>query len=161
MEHFVPSLLSVSWGGGDLNNGNYPVLISIKYYRCMIPSKHLLYSQCMHLLISFTSMIWLSFYALFWLSDLMKFQPNILNTYSCTCSMEDLPDALLGEIIKWLTSTSDLNSFSLVSKKLYTVEAELRDAIRVGCGVCPVTVALAAIGSRFSNLCKVEFNYSG
>ncbi|KAF8710065.1 hypothetical protein HU200_029793 [Digitaria exilis] len=75
--------------------------------------------------------------------------------------MEDLPDALLGEIIKRLTSTSDLNSFSLVSKNLYTVEAELRDAIRVGCGICPVTVALPSIGSRFSNLCKVEFNYSG
>jgi hypothetical protein len=71
--------------------------------------------------------------------------------------MEDLPDALLGEIIKRLTSTSDLNSFSLVSKKLYTVEAELRDAIRVGCGACPVTVALAAIGSRFFLIC-VKWN---
>ena len=54
--------------------------------------------------------------------------------------MEDLPEALLGEIIKQLPTTSDLNSLSLVSKRLYTVEAELRDAIYVGCGVCPVTV---------------------
>ncbi|CAN6299627.1 unnamed protein product [Urochloa humidicola] len=75
--------------------------------------------------------------------------------------MEDLPEALLGEVIKRLTSTSDLNSLSLVSKKLYTIEGQLRDAICVGCGFCPVTVALASIGSRFSNLCKVEFNYSG
>jgi F-box and leucine-rich repeat protein 2/20 len=75
--------------------------------------------------------------------------------------MEDLPEALLREIIKRLPTTSDLNSLSLVSKRLYTVEAELRDAIYVGCGVCPVTVALASLCSRFRNLCKVEFNYSG
>ncbi|OEL16656.1 F-box/LRR-repeat protein 14 [Dichanthelium oligosanthes] len=75
--------------------------------------------------------------------------------------MEDLPEALLGEIIKRLPTTSDLNSISLVSKRLYTVEAELRDAIYVGCGICPVTVALASLCSRFQNLCKVEFNYSG
>ncbi|CAL5053194.1 unnamed protein product [Urochloa decumbens] len=75
--------------------------------------------------------------------------------------MEDLPEALLGEIIKRLPTTSDLNSISLVSKRLYTVEAELRDAIYVGCGVSPVTVALASLCSRFQNLCKVEFNYFG
>ncbi|RLM54414.1 hypothetical protein C2845_PM10G13720 [Panicum miliaceum] len=61
--------------------------------------------------------------------------------------MEDLPEALR-EIIKRLPSTSDLNSLSLVSKRLYTVEAELRDAIYVGCGVCPVTVDLASLCSR-------------
>ncbi|CAL5048130.1 unnamed protein product [Urochloa decumbens] len=75
--------------------------------------------------------------------------------------MEDLPEALLGEIIKRLPTTSDLNSISLVSKRLYTVEAELKDAIYVGCGVSPVTVALASLCSRFQNLCKVEFNYFG
>ncbi|CAN6177927.1 unnamed protein product [Urochloa humidicola] len=75
--------------------------------------------------------------------------------------MEDLPEALIGEIIKRLTTPSDLNSISLVSKRLYSVEAELRDAIYVGCSVSPVTVALASLCSRFRNLCKVEFNYSG
>ncbi|RLN13199.1 hypothetical protein C2845_PM09G15010 [Panicum miliaceum] len=83
------------------------------------------------------------------------------NQHGCAISMEDLPEALLGEIIKRLPTTSDLNSLSLVSKRLYTVEAELRGAIYVGCGVCPVTVALASLCSRFRNLCKVEFNYSG
>ncbi|KAF8754860.1 hypothetical protein HU200_011397 [Digitaria exilis] len=75
--------------------------------------------------------------------------------------MEDLPEALLGDIIKRLPRTTDLNSLSLVSKRLYAVEAELRDAIYVGCGVCPVTVALVTLSYRFRNLCKVEFNYSG
>ena len=83
------------------------------------------------------------------------------NQHGCAISMEDLPEALLGEIIKRLPTTSDLNSLSLVSKRLYAVEAELRDAIYVGCGVCPVTVALVSLCSRFPNLCKVEFNYSG
>ncbi|TVU30345.1 hypothetical protein EJB05_21961, partial [Eragrostis curvula] len=77
-------------------------------------------------------------------------------------SMEDLPLALLGEIISRLTKTSDLNSLSLVSKRLYTVEAELRDSIHVGCGgVYPVKVNLASLCSQFPNLCKVEFNFSG
>jgi len=75
--------------------------------------------------------------------------------------MEDLPEALLGEIIKRLTWTGDLNSLSLVSKRLYTIEAELRDSIYVGCGAFPVTQALASLCSRFPNLCKVEFNHSG
>ncbi|CAL5097696.1 unnamed protein product [Urochloa decumbens] len=79
----------------------------------------------------------------------------------CAISMEDLPEALLEEIIKRLPTTSDLNSISLVCKRLHTVEAELRDTIYVGCGVSPVTPALASLCSRFRNLCKMEFNYSG
>ncbi|WVZ98636.1 hypothetical protein U9M48_044046, partial [Paspalum notatum var. saurae] len=78
-----------------------------------------------------------------------------------TGSIEDLPEALLGEIIKRLPTTSDLNSVSLVSKQFYTVEAQLRDAIHIGCGVQPVTEALLSLCSRFQNLCKVEFDYSG
>uniref|UniRef100_A0A0A8YQ94 F-box domain-containing protein n=1 Tax=Arundo donax TaxID=35708 RepID=A0A0A8YQ94_ARUDO len=74
--------------------------------------------------------------------------------------MENLLDELLGEIIKRLTKTSDLSSLSLVSKHLYIVEAEQRNDIRVGCGLFPVTSALALLCSRFPNLCKVEFNYS-
>uniref|UniRef100_A0A453PNK1 F-box domain-containing protein n=1 Tax=Aegilops tauschii subsp. strangulata TaxID=200361 RepID=A0A453PNK1_AEGTS len=52
-------------------------------------------------------------------------------------SMEGLPEPLLGEIVKRITKTSDLNSLSLVSKQLCTVEAEHRDAIRVGRGLDP------------------------
>ena len=75
--------------------------------------------------------------------------------------MEGLPEALLAEILKRVTKTSDRNSLSLVSKQLCTVEAEHRDAIRVGCGVDPTTEALTSLFSRFSNLWKVEINYSG
>ncbi|KAL6602710.1 hypothetical protein ACP70R_043071 [Stipagrostis hirtigluma subsp. patula] len=75
--------------------------------------------------------------------------------------MDNLPDALLAEIVKRLTSTSDLGSFSLVSKRFYTVDAEQRDAIRVGSGLRSVTLALESLCSRFPNLRKVEFNYSG
>ncbi|KAK3133033.1 hypothetical protein QOZ80_6AG0531160 [Eleusine coracana subsp. coracana] len=74
--------------------------------------------------------------------------------------MEDLPVSLFGEIVKRLIKTSDLNSLSLVSKRIYTMEAELRDAIYVGYGVHPAKVPLASLCSRFPNLCKVEFNYS-
>ncbi|GJN34267.1 hypothetical protein PR202_gb22916 [Eleusine coracana subsp. coracana] len=74
--------------------------------------------------------------------------------------MEDLPVSLFGEIVKRLTKTSDLNSLSLVSKGIYTIEGELRDAIYVGCGVHPAKVPLVSLCSRFPNLCKVEFNYS-
>ncbi|GJN22489.1 hypothetical protein PR202_gb10054 [Eleusine coracana subsp. coracana] len=45
-----------------------------------------------------------------------------------TCSMEDLPEPLIAEIIKRTTRTSDLNSLSLVSKRLYKVEADERGA---------------------------------
>ncbi|KAM3244717.1 hypothetical protein ACQJBY_056187 [Aegilops geniculata] len=75
--------------------------------------------------------------------------------------MEDLPEPLLAEIIKRITKTSDLNSLSLVSKQLCTVEAEHRDAIRVGCGLNPSTEALVSLFSWFLNLAKVEINYSG
>ncbi|KAF7086545.1 hypothetical protein CFC21_089831 [Triticum aestivum] len=75
--------------------------------------------------------------------------------------MEDLPEPLLAEIVKRITKTSDLNSLSLVSKQLCTVEAEHRDAIRVGCGLDPSTEAMVSLFSRFLNLAKVEINYSG
>jgi F-box/leucine-rich repeat protein 2/20 len=77
------------------------------------------------------------------------------------CMMEDLPEPLLGEVAKRITRASDRNSLSLVSKQLYTLEAEHRDAIRVGCGLGPATQALKSLFSRFPNLCKVEINYSG
>uniref|UniRef100_A0ACD5XZV4 Uncharacterized protein n=1 Tax=Avena sativa TaxID=4498 RepID=A0ACD5XZV4_AVESA len=76
-------------------------------------------------------------------------------------TLEDLPEALLAEIIRRITCTSDLNSFSLVSKLLYTVEAHQRNAIHVGSGLCPATEALASLCTRFPNLCKVEIDYCG
>ncbi|KAF7081080.1 hypothetical protein CFC21_085054 [Triticum aestivum] len=75
--------------------------------------------------------------------------------------MEDLPEPLLADIIERITVSSDLNSLCLVSKRLYAVEAEHRRALRVGCGVDPTTEALTSLFSRFSNLWKVEINYSG
>ncbi|CAN6245738.1 unnamed protein product [Urochloa humidicola] len=74
--------------------------------------------------------------------------------------MEDLSEPLLGEIITRITRTSDLNSLSLVSKRLYNVEAEERRTLRVGCGLHPATEALSSLCSRFPNLQRVEINYS-
>ena len=62
-------------------------------------------------------------------------------------AMEDLPEPLLAEIVKRITRASDRNSLSLVSKQLYTFEAEHRDAIRVGCGLNPATEALTPLFS--------------
>uniref|UniRef100_A0A0E0MMZ9 F-box domain-containing protein n=1 Tax=Oryza punctata TaxID=4537 RepID=A0A0E0MMZ9_ORYPU len=75
--------------------------------------------------------------------------------------MEDLPDAALAEIIKKFTRTSDLSSLSLVSKQLYTIDAEQRSTIRVGRSLWPAKEALLTLCSRFSNLRKVEINYHG
>ncbi|XP_047050235.1 F-box/LRR-repeat protein 14-like isoform X1 [Lolium rigidum] len=81
------------------------------------------------------------------------------------CSMVDLPEAMLAEIIKRVTKTSDLNSISLVSKQLYSIDAVQRGAIHIGGGLCPATEALTlealkSICSRFPNLQKVEIDYS-
>ncbi|KAK1594909.1 hypothetical protein QYE76_018997 [Lolium multiflorum] len=75
--------------------------------------------------------------------------------------MEDLPEALVTEIVKKITRTSDLNSISLVSKQLYTIEGYQRGAIRVGSGLCTATEALSSLCARFPNLWKVEIDYSG
>ncbi|CAN6334192.1 unnamed protein product [Urochloa humidicola] len=75
--------------------------------------------------------------------------------------MEDLPVLLLAEIIKRIPSTSDLNSLALVSKRLYAVEAEHRDAIFISYGLSPPTSAMASLCSRFPNLSKVNISYYG
>uniref|UniRef100_A0ACD5YIM8 Uncharacterized protein n=1 Tax=Avena sativa TaxID=4498 RepID=A0ACD5YIM8_AVESA len=77
------------------------------------------------------------------------------------CSMEDLPEAMMTEIVKKITRTSDLNSLSLVSKQLYKIEGNQRGAIRVGSGLCTTTKALTSLCARFPNLWKVEIDYSG
>ncbi|KAF7088452.1 hypothetical protein CFC21_091554 [Triticum aestivum] len=74
--------------------------------------------------------------------------------------MEDLPEALVTEILKRITSTSDLNSLSLVSKQLYKIEGNQRGAIHVGSGLCTATKALTSLCARFPNLRKVEIDYS-
>lgn len=61
--------------------------------------------------------------------------------------MKDLPEPLLAEIVKRIPRASDLNSLSLVSKQLYTFEAENREAIHLGCGLNPTTVALKSLFS--------------
>ncbi|KAF0892650.1 hypothetical protein E2562_017630 [Oryza meyeriana var. granulata] len=73
--------------------------------------------------------------------------------------MEHLSEELIIEILKRITRTSDLNSLSLVSKQLYTMDAEQRATIRVGCGLA--TEAFPALCFRCPNLRKVEINYSG
>ncbi|CAL5093342.1 unnamed protein product [Urochloa decumbens] len=75
--------------------------------------------------------------------------------------MEDLPVPLLAEIIMRIPSTRDLNSLSLVSKRLYTVEAGHRNAIFIGSGLCPRTPAMSSLCSRFPNLRKVQISYDG
>uniref|UniRef100_A0A0E0NM81 F-box/LRR-repeat protein 15-like leucin rich repeat domain-containing protein n=2 Tax=Oryza TaxID=4527 RepID=A0A0E0NM81_ORYRU len=75
--------------------------------------------------------------------------------------MDNLSEPLLAEIIKRIAKTSDRNSLSLVSKQLYTIDAEQRDAIHVGRGLHPATEALASLCSRFPNLWKVVIDYSG
>ncbi|VAI43155.1 unnamed protein product [Triticum turgidum subsp. durum] len=75
--------------------------------------------------------------------------------------MEDLPEALVTEILKRITSTSDLNSLSLVSKQLYKIEGNQRGAIHVGSGLCTATKALTSLCVRFTNLQKLEIDYSG
>ncbi|KAM0876680.1 hypothetical protein ACQ4PT_036014 [Festuca glaucescens] len=88
--------------------------------------------------------------------------------------MEDLPEALVTEIVKKITRTSDLKSLSLVSKRLYTIEGNQRGAIHVGSGLCTATEALTSLCARFPNLEKtppsvgasstgsvLEIDYSG
>ncbi|XP_047047689.1 F-box/LRR-repeat protein 14-like [Lolium rigidum] len=75
--------------------------------------------------------------------------------------MEDLPEALLAEIVRRVTKRSDLNSLSLVSKRLFAIEAEQKESIRVGCSLCLKTEELVSLFSRFPNLWKVEIDYAG
>ncbi|KAM0919207.1 hypothetical protein ACQ4PT_008331 [Festuca glaucescens] len=75
--------------------------------------------------------------------------------------MEDLPEALLAEIVLRITGTSDLNSLSLVLKQLYIIDASQRSAIRIVCGSFSAGEALASLCSRFTNLSKVEIDYAG
>ncbi|CAM0951121.1 unnamed protein product [Alopecurus aequalis] len=75
--------------------------------------------------------------------------------------MEDLPEALVTEILKKIPRKSDLNSLSLVSKLLYKIEGNQRGTIHIGSGLCTGTEALISLCARFPNLSKVQVDYSG
>uniref|UniRef100_M8BAV3 F-box domain-containing protein n=1 Tax=Aegilops tauschii TaxID=37682 RepID=M8BAV3_AEGTA len=70
--------------------------------------------------------------------------------------MEDLPEALVTEILKRITSTSDLNYLSLVSKQLYKIEGNQRGAIRVGSGLCTATEALTSLCASTLDCEKID-----
>lgn len=72
-----------------------------------------------------------------------------------------LPDQLLWEVLDRITKTSDRNSVSLACKRLYEVDREQREYLRVGCGLHPANEALLSLCNRFHNLKKVEIVYSG
>ncbi|VAH00111.1 unnamed protein product [Triticum turgidum subsp. durum] len=90
----------------------------------------------------------------------MSSSPGRSCSKKLNCSMEDLPEALLTEILNRITRTGDLNSLSLVSKQLYKIEGSERAAIRVGSRLCTATKALTSLCARFPNLRKVEIDYS-
>ncbi|KAG1363250.1 F-box/LRR-repeat protein 14 [Cocos nucifera] len=75
--------------------------------------------------------------------------------------MEDLPEVLVFDILKRISNSADRNSVSVVCKRLYAMEGEQRDFLKVGCGLHPATEALTSLCIRFPNLRKVEIVYSG
>ncbi|CAL9091442.1 unnamed protein product [Musa textilis] len=75
--------------------------------------------------------------------------------------MEELPEEMLVNIIRRIDQTADRNSISLVSKRLYAIDGEQRDFLRVGCGLHPAIEALTSLCIRFPNIKKLEIVYSG
>ncbi|CAL9175409.1 unnamed protein product [Musa hybrid cultivar] len=75
--------------------------------------------------------------------------------------MEDLPEELLVNIVRRIDQTADRNSISLVSKRLYAIDGDQRDFLRVGCGLHPAIEALTSLCIRFPNIKKLEIVYSG
>ncbi|GFZ11865.1 RNI-like superfamily protein [Actinidia rufa] len=75
--------------------------------------------------------------------------------------MDDLPDQVVWEILGRITETINRNSASLACKRLYHVDKEQRNSLRVGCGLVPANEALTSLCNRFPNLARVEITYSG
>lgn len=75
--------------------------------------------------------------------------------------MENLPDAVVSEILRRIDKTADRNAFSMVSRRLCSIEADQRDFLRVGCGLHPAAEALTSLCIRFPNLTRIEIVYSG
>ncbi|KAL5698440.1 RING-type E3 ubiquitin transferase [Ranunculus cassubicifolius] len=75
--------------------------------------------------------------------------------------MEVLPDQLVWEIMSRIKKTIDRNSVSLTCKRLYELDREQRQNLRVGCGLHPVNEALVCLCKRFYNLKRVDIVYSG
>ncbi|CAL1377458.1 unnamed protein product [Linum trigynum] len=75
--------------------------------------------------------------------------------------MDYLPDQLVWEILSRIKKTVHRNSISLSCKRLYDLDNEQRQSLRVGCGLDPANEALTSLCNRFPNLQKVEITYSG
>ncbi|KAG6510683.1 F-box/LRR-repeat protein 14-like [Zingiber officinale] len=75
--------------------------------------------------------------------------------------VEDFPKELLVDIVKRIERTADRNSISLVCKRLYEIDREQRDFLKVGSGLHPATEALTALCLRFANIKKLEITYFG
>ncbi|XP_073274777.1 F-box/LRR-repeat protein 14 [Primulina huaijiensis] len=75
--------------------------------------------------------------------------------------MDDLPEHAAWEILGRIKRTVDKNSVSLTCKRLYELDSQQRNSIRVGCGLDPANDALISLCNRFQNLEKVEISYSG
>jgi F-box/leucine-rich repeat protein 2/20 len=75
--------------------------------------------------------------------------------------MDDLPDQLVWDILSRVKKTVDKNSASLACKRIYELDNEQRQSMRVGCGLDPANQALTSLCNRFPNLAKVEITYSG
>ncbi|KAJ4841725.1 hypothetical protein Tsubulata_003009, partial [Turnera subulata] len=75
--------------------------------------------------------------------------------------MDDLPDQLVWDILNRVKKTGDRNSASLACKRLYELDSDQRNSLRVGCGLDPANQALSSLCNRFPNLTKVEITYAG
>lgn len=75
--------------------------------------------------------------------------------------MDDLPDQLVWDILSRVKKNVDRNSASLACKRIYKLDNEQRQSMRVGCGLDPANQALTLLCNRFPNLEKVEITYAG
>ncbi|KAJ6290003.1 hypothetical protein OIU78_025839 [Salix suchowensis] len=75
--------------------------------------------------------------------------------------MDDLPDQLVWDILSRVKKNVDRNSASLACKRIYKLDNEQRQCMRVGCGLDPANQALTLLCNRFPNLEKVEITYAG
>ena len=75
--------------------------------------------------------------------------------------MDDLPSSILDEIIKRIARIPDKNSASLVCKRFYSIDGDLRESLLIGRGLHPAAESLNLLCTRFRNLITLEICYSG